>query len=135
MEYDQENQAVAKQPQRRTVGELLRSAEEHAEKRRQLAAKKAAEGKARREREAAILKAKHLDKIAVREPELWNEVDTFISSKLPKKYDSAVELLVDLRDLAARNGKTDEFQTRIDAIRVAHARKPGLIERLRRAGF
>lgn len=134
-ECDQENQGSAKQSRRRTVGELLRLGEEHAEKRRQLAAKKVAEEKARREREAAILRAKHLDKIAGREPELWNEVENLISTKQPKNYDSAVELLVDLRDLAARKGKTDDFRSRIEAIHMAHARKPSLIERLRKAGF
>ena len=134
-ECDQEDRGVAEQPRRRTVGELLRSAEEHAQERRQLAAKKAAEEKARREREAAILRAKHLDKIAGREPELWNEVENLILTKQPKSYDSAVGLLVDLRDLAARKGKTNEFQARLDAIRVAHVRKPSLIERLRKTGL
>jgi hypothetical protein len=134
-ERDQEDQGVAEQHLARTVGELLHSAEEHAEKRRQLAAKKAAEEKARREREAAILREKHLDQIEGREPELWNEVENLISTKQPKNYDSAVDLLVDLRDLAARKGKTDDLQARLNAIRVAHVRKPSLIERLRKAGL
>lgn len=134
-EYDQENQGAAEEPRRRIVGELLRSAKELAEQRRQLAAKKAAEEKARREREAAILRVKHLDQIGGREPELWNEVENLILTKQPKSYDSAVELLMDLHDLAARNGKTDEFQTRLNAIQVAHVRKPSFIERLRKAGL
>jgi hypothetical protein len=132
---DQKHQEAARKPRRRTAGELLRLAEEHAEQRRQLAAKKAAEEKARREREAAILRAKRLDKIAGREPELWNKVEALISSKQPKNYDSSVELLVDLRDLAARKGKTEDFRSRIEAIHMAHARKPSFIERLRKAGF
>ena len=134
-EYDQENQGAAEEPRRRIVGELLRSAKELAEQRRQLAAKKAAEEKARREREAAILRVKHLDQIGGREPELWNEVENLILTKQPKSYDSAVELLMDLHDLAARDGKSDEFRTRLNAICVTHARKPSLIERLRKAGL
>jgi uncharacterized Zn finger protein len=89
----------------------------------------------RREREAAILRRKRLDKIARREPELWKEAEKLISTKQPKNYDSAVELLVDLRDLAARKGKTDEFRTRLNAIRMAHARKPSFLERLHKAGL
>jgi len=81
------------------------------------------------------LRARHLDKIAGRESELWNEVENLISTKQPKSYDCAVKLLVDLRDLAARKGKADEFRARIDAICTAHARKPSLIERLRKAGL
>jgi hypothetical protein len=134
-ECDQEGQRTLKQPRRRTVGELLHSAQDLAEERRRFAAKKAAEEKARREREAAILRAKHLDEIDGREPELWNEIENLISTKQPKSYDSAVKLLVDLRDLAARKGKTDEFRAMIDAICVAHARKPSFIERLRKAGL
>ena len=42
---------------------------------------------------------------------------------------------MDLRDLAARKGKTDEFRTRLDAICMAHARKPSFIERIRKAGL
>jgi hypothetical protein len=103
-EYDQNHQGATGRPQRRTVGELLRSAEEHAEKRRQLAAKKAAEEKAQRERKAAILRTKHLDKIEGREPQIWSEAE-------------------------------NEFQARLDAIRVAHVRKPSFIERLRKAGL
>jgi len=117
------------------VGELIRSAEDLAEQNRRAAARMAAEEKARREREAAILRQKHFDKIAGREPELLNEVEELISTKQPKSYDSAVELLMDLRDLAARNGKTDEFRTRLDGICMTHARKPSFIERLRKAGL
>ena len=132
---DQEAQRTDEQPPRRTVGDLLGLAKEVAKERRWHAAKKAAEEKARREREAAILRAKHLDKIASREPGLWTEVENLISTKQPKSYDSAVMLLVDLRDLAARKEKTEEFRARIDEIRVAHARKPSFTERLRKAGL
>jgi hypothetical protein len=48
-------------------------------------------------------------------------------------YDQAVKLLVDLRDLAVRKGKTDEFEARLNAFRAAQARKPSFIERLRKA--
>jgi hypothetical protein len=134
-EGEKEDHRTARQPRRRTAAELLRSAEDLAEESRRVAAQKAAEEKARRVREAAILRAKHLDKIAGREPGLWNEVENLISTKQPKSYDSAVELLVDLRDLASRKGKTDEFRTRLDAICMAHARKPSFIERLHKAGL
>ena len=63
-----------------------RSGEDLAEERRRVAAEKAAEEKARREREAAILRAKRLDKIDGREAELWNEVQNLISTKQPKSY-------------------------------------------------
>jgi len=42
---------------------------------------------------------------------------------------------VDLRDLAARKGKKEDFGSRLDALRVSQARKPAFIERMRKAGL
>ena len=120
---------------RRTVGELLEAAEGLTKKRREIAAKKAAEEKARRAREAEIARAKHLDGLAGKEPELWNQIESLIATKQPKSYDSVVELLVDLRDLEARQGKPKAFGARLDTLRASHARKTSLIERLQKAGL
>ena len=134
-ERDAGGPRTAEQKKRRTVGELLSTTEEHVEQQRRLAAQKAAEEKARHEREAAISRAKHLDEIAGREPKLWNEVENLIATKQPKSYDHAVKLLIDLRDLAVRRGKREEFGARLGALRAAQARKPTFIERLRKAGL
>ena len=134
-ERDSGGPRTAEQTKRRTVGELLNTTEEHVEQQRRLAAQKAAEEKARHEREAAISRAKHLDKIAGREPKLWDEVENLIATKQPKSYDHAVKLLVDLRDLAVRRGEREEFGVRLGALRAAQARKPSFIERLRKAGL
>ena len=129
------SQQIAEKCERRTVGELIQEAEERAEERRRAAAKKAAEEKARRDREAAEHREKYLDEIAKREPNLWNQVENLISTKQPKSYDQAVRLLIDLRDLASRKGKMDEFGPRLSALRAAQARKPSFIKRLRKAGL
>ena len=118
----------------RTVGELLRAAEEHASERSRAEAERRAKEKARRDREAAIAREKHLDSLAGREGKLWGKVDAFVASKQPKSYDQAVAILVDLRDLAAR-GKAGEFGLRIEALREAQARKPSFIQRLAKAGL
>ena len=129
------SQQITEKSDRRTAGELLHAAEERAEERRLAAAKKAAEERARRDREAAEHRAKYLDEIAKREPNLWNQVENLISTKQPKSYDNAVRLLIDLRDLASREGKMNEFGPRLSALRAAQARKPSFIERLRKAGL
>ena len=134
-EGDKRSRGEAEEIKRRTVGELLHTAEDLTEKRRKLAAKKAAEEKARRAREAEIARGKHLDKIAEKEPELWNQIEDLIATRQPKSYDRAVELLVDLRDLAARKGKKEDFGSRLDALRVLQARKPAFIEKLRKGGL
>lgn len=84
--------------------------------------------------EAAIARAQHLDALAGREPAIWRQVEGLIASKQPTRYDQAVMLLVDLRDLAARKGGAG-FQQRVDELRAAHVRKPTLIDRLRKAGL
>ncbi|MGH6635791.1 MAG: hypothetical protein ACRED0_06520 [Gammaproteobacteria bacterium] len=119
---------------RRTVAELLRQAEHAAEERQRIKAEKTAKEKARREREAAIARTSHLDKIAGHESALWNKVGSLIATKQPKRYDEAVGLLVDLRDLAARKDEAD-FRMRLEALRTEHARKPTLIDRLHKAGL
>jgi hypothetical protein len=118
----------------RTVGQLLRAAEAYAEERKRIGAAKGAKEKARREREAAISREKHLDSLTGRESKLWAEVDALIATKQPKSYDQAVKILIDLRDLDAR-GKVGVFRMRLEALRHAHARKPTFIERLRKAGL
>ena len=122
----------AEKNQRRTAGELLHAAEERNEGHRRLAAKKAAEEKARRDREAAMAREKYLQEIAGREPMLWNQVEELIATRQPNSYDQAVKLLVDLRDLAVHKGKREDFERKIGALRAAQARKPSFIKRLRR---
>jgi hypothetical protein len=119
---------------RRTVAELLRAGEQTADDRRRIAAEKAAQEKDRQERAAARPRTKHLDQLAGKEPALWKKAESLIATKQPKSYDQAVELLVDLRDLASRKDAAD-FQRRVEALRIAHARKPTLIERLEKAGL
>jgi len=120
---------------RRTVGELLAAAEAQGRKRRQEEARAAAEAKARREREAAIAREKHLDALASRGPELWASVNELIATRQPKSYDAAVRHLIDLRDLATRQGTMAEFARRVAALREAHVRKQAFVTRLGPAGL
>jgi FtsZ-interacting cell division protein YlmF len=120
---------------RRTVGALLEAAETRTERRQQIEARKRAEEMERREREAAIARAKHLDEIAGRQPQLWAQIDSLIATTKPKSYEQVISLLTDLRDLSQRVKKNNEFQRRVEAICAAHARKPAFIERLRKAGL
>ena len=64
-----------------------------------------------------------------------SELDALIATKQPKKYDEAVALLGDLRDVCARGGRQAEAATRIARLREEHTKKPSLIERFRKAGL
>lgn len=119
---------------RRSVAELRRAGEQAADERQRIAAEKAAKEKDQRERAAARARAKHLDQLAGREPTLWAQVNGLAAAMKPKSYDQATELLVDLRDLAARSDGGD-FRKRLDALRTAHGGKRTFIDRMRKAGL
>ena len=120
---------------RRTAGELRRAAEARTEERQQAEARKRAEAAERRKREAALARAKHLDELAGQEPKLWTRIDALIATKQPKGYDEAVRLLIDLRDLAQRDERDNEFRKKLETLHADHARKPSFLDRLRKAGL
>jgi uncharacterized Zn finger protein len=53
----------------------------------------------------------------------------------PKEYDRAVQILADLRDLAARGNTNREFAARLAALREEYAKRRSLIDRLDKAGL
>jgi hypothetical protein len=87
-----------------------------------------------REQEAAIAREAYLDQLAGQESRLWAEAEALAATKQPKKYDQAVQILVDLRDMGFRS-KAGDFQSRLEAFRMAHAQKPAFINRIRLAGL
>src|ERR671915_1354010 len=120
---------------RRTVGELLKAAERRAEERQRREAERAAQERARREQEAAEARERDLAALAQREAGAWREVDALIATKQPGKYDDAVKLLKDLRDIAIRAGQQGEVEACLVRLREQHAKKPSLVARLQAAGL
>jgi hypothetical protein len=133
-EHETAGEADRAAAERRTVAALLRAGEPAADERRRIAAEKAEGEKVQRQRAAARARAKQLDQLAGKEPMLWGKVESLVAIKRPKSYDRAVELLADLRDLAARKDEIG-FQRQIDALRAAHAGKRTFIARLDKAGL
>jgi hypothetical protein len=114
--------------EQRPLKELIEERDGLAEKKRREAADRAAKERAVRDRQKAEARAKYLDDLATREPATWREVEKLIATKLPKSYDRAIELLVDLRDLAGRSGRAEEARARTEEIRLRHTRKPTLMK-------
>ncbi len=119
----------------RTVGELRARAEATAEKRRKAARDREARERERREREQQAVRQRYLTSLARRERQTWQRIDAFIGTTRPGDYDAAVALLADLRDVSTSKGRASEFTHRIGALRDAHAKKPSLLSRLRKAGL
>lgn len=109
----------------RTAGDLLARAEALREAR--LATEAAAKERARAA--AARARAKVLDHLARRQPAAWSELVTLIEAH---SYDKAVELAVDLRDLAQRDGSLHAFDERFAALKKAHARRRGFFDAFKR---
>jgi len=112
---------------RRTVAELNAMRDELVVRK---AAEEAAEEAARRARELAKAREARLNVLAKNEGSAWKEVDRLIAEKNASGYDQAVSLLDELRQLADRSGRRSEVEARIRDLRLAHAKKSTLIQRL-----
>jgi hypothetical protein len=120
---------------RRTVGELLQAAEEHAEERRHLETEQRARKEAKRERARLAARKKHLKSLRGKASNLWGQISRLIATKQSKRYDDAVSLLQDLRDLAEMEQESGEFSLKINALYNEHSRKPSLIKKFKEAGL
>jgi len=96
---------------------------------------KKAREQAREKKEMALAREKYIKSLAGREESIWEEVDTLIDSKQPAKYDEAVELLVDLRDLNKKTGTEKAFKQKLKTICENHHRKVSFLNRLQKAGL
>jgi hypothetical protein len=129
--FNKEFQGSKKEkPKTRTVGQLLKEAEKARQARIQLEAEKAARESAERQKLQRIAREKRLNEIMGREEKIWNQVEVLASEKKAKSYDQAIELLIDLRDLAQREKSTD-FSAKFDALKQRHSAKSSFMQRLR----
>ena len=121
--------------ERRTVKDLLTAARVRADERaRQLSAKRAADAALKRAKDEAD-RAVYLEGLAKREKAVWKQVESHIEKRQPKDYERAVNLLVDLHELAVRQGDETGFQLRMEELRKTHAAKSAFLGRLAKANL
>ena len=120
---------------RRTAGELRAAATARAEKRAQEIRQKEEAERRRQEAERAAARAAYLDRLARREEETWDKIGELIATTRPNDYDRAVQLLIDLRDLAIRDKRESDFRFGLRTVREENASKPSLQRRLNEAGL
>lgn len=111
---------------RRTVAELL--AKVDTERGRRERAEAACAAKAARAAEAA--RSRRLDRLAAQGKEAWRALETLVEESA---YDRALELAIDLRDLAARDGEAASFLATFAQLRETHLRRRGFFDRWKRA--
>jgi hypothetical protein len=83
------------------------------------------------ERREATKKRK-LDDLLARLPAVWAEIEDHSDTKKTNHYNLAVELLLDVRELA-RRGDVPDFTQRIADFRVRHSTKRALLDRMKNA--
>jgi hypothetical protein len=127
---------IGDQQPRRTAGELRAIAERLGEERNRAEAKRALAAQRKREREEVKARDVRLDALARRgEAAAWRDLEELIGQRNNQTYDKAVVLLVDLRELALRQGTDDAFHHRLVELRTRHRTKSRLVERLTAAGL
>jgi len=113
----------------RTVGQIMEGWRRRTEERQRRQLEKRAREAVRRRKAAEEARKKRLDELSRREPLAWQEVETLIRTSQPKRYDEAIRLLRDLRDLAEREGRAEATAPRVAALREKYRRRPSLIRR------
>jgi hypothetical protein len=101
----------------RSIGELLAAASSLAAERRQKAMAHAARQQSIRDQRAAVAREKYLAELAARESATWDRIEKLMGTKQPAKYDEAVQLLCDLRDVASRSRRHRHMAAHLDHIR------------------
>jgi hypothetical protein len=117
------------EPEPRTVAELMNRGHALAQARIQAEAAAREERRAKAERAAAAARKKHLESLRGNEQSLWDQLKELIDSRKPKSYDEAIKLLLDLRDLAAMQGKASAFSRQMMRLRDEHKKKRTLVQR------
>ena len=135
--FQRENAVAASHSviERRTVKDLLTAARVRADERaKQLSAKRAADAARKKAKDEAD-RTVYLEGLAKREKVVWKQVEAYIQKRQPKDYERAVILLVDLYDLAVRQGDETGFQLTMEELRQTHAAKGAFLRRLAKANL
>ena len=135
--FQRENAVAASHSviERRTVKDLLTAARVRADERaKQLSAKRAADAARKKAKDEAD-RTVYLEGLAKREKVVWKQVEAYIQKRQPKEYERAVILLVDLHDLAVRQGDETGFQLTMEELRKTHTAKSTFLRRLATANL
>jgi hypothetical protein len=119
----------------RTAGELLAGAEARRTAGKEAEARAREEARARRAAEQAAAYERHLEQLAGRTDEAWQQVGKLTMFSKPKEYDQATQLLKDLHVIARREDDIAAFTVRVRELRTRYAKRPSLMERFDKAGL
>lgn len=131
-----ESAADERQPApRRRVSQLRQVADELRSTREQAETQRRARQQAEREAKEAAAREARLKSLAQRPAQAWTQIEQWIDTRQAENYDQAAAKLVDLAELARRQGDQASFDQRLAELVRKHARKSTLMKRLTRAGL
>lgn len=119
----------------RTARELLAGAQARRAAREAAQARARAEARARRAAEQAAAYERHLEQLASRKDETWQQVEKLTMFSKANEYDQATQLLKDLHEIARREDDTMAFTARVRELRTRYLKRPSLMERFDQAGL
>jgi hypothetical protein len=114
----------------RTVGELVAASEEQRKRRTREEKERAARERERLAREAAAKREQYLQNLTRTQEAAWLEIESLLPARTGRNYERAATLVHDLRDVAAREEKSAEFDERLQRLHQRHAEKAAFIRRL-----
>jgi hypothetical protein len=82
-----------------------------------------------------LARQRHVQDVHDHQHEYWHTVDVAVARGSGPGYDEAVQLLVELREVADQFNETREFQERFQAWVGPHLRRPAFVKRLRDRTF
>jgi hypothetical protein len=121
--------------ERRTVNDLLTESRVRSDERANQLRANRAEDVARKKAKDEADRAVYLEGLVKREKAVWKQVEAYIEKRQPKDYERAVILLVDLHDLAVRQGDETGFQLTMEELRKTHTAKSTFLRRLATANL
>ncbi|QDG52146.1 hypothetical protein FIV42_15765 [Persicimonas caeni] len=121
---------VAETGSPRTAGALYERAEQLYQERRAREQEKKRREEERKRQEQQRNRDAYLDQIEGQDEGLWAEVEQLVESYKPRDYDAAVEILLDLHDLAERKDNSAAFERRLADFKERYGRRRRLMERL-----
>jgi hypothetical protein len=116
---------------RRTISEIRALVREARNERERQEAVERERKRIERERK----RSEHLKEVAGRFPHWWQQADAYAREQKASSYDVARDILVDLRDAYAQEGRQEEFATGLQSFTSEYTRRPALMRRLKDAGM
>lgn len=82
---------------------------------------------------AKLARLRELEDLASKKDSIWDEIESLLKEKKASTYKNAVNLLIDLHDLAEYQGDLKHFKEQLEDLQKNYDNRPALIRRMKEA--